>query len=154
MFPGWYNGILKPDVHYIKLEKDFSNMESVVQRLRDDEALTTIADRAFQDLIASGSYAADKLGELVAESIAGCFEGLPRDNKGVPASAISQMLSSNRRSHRFANAANNVFVELRFSVGHFFRLVVSRDCRGIEKWRRLAESGSRYFSYLKPRLKS
>lgn len=154
MFPGWYNGILEPDVHYIRLEKDFSNIESVVQRLRDDEALTTIADKAFQDLIASGSYAADELGELVTEGIAGCLEGCPRGNKSVPASAISQMLSSNSRSHRFANAANNVFAELKFSVGHFFRLVVSRDCRGKEKWRRLIENGSRYLSYLKPRLKS
>jgi hypothetical protein len=154
MFPGWYNGILEPDIHYIKLEKDFSNIESVVQKLRDDEALATIADTAFRDLIASRKYSADKLGELVAENIESYIEERLRENKSVPASAISQMLSSNSRSHRFANAANNVFAELRFSVGHFFRLVVSRDCRGIGKWRRLVESGSRYISYLKPRLRS
>jgi hypothetical protein len=154
MFPGWYNGILEPDVHYIKLEKDFSNIETVVEKLRDDETLTTIADTAFRDLIASRDYSADMLGKLVTENIESCIEGRCRNSKGIPASAVSQILSSNGRSHRFANAIIIVYTELRFGIGHFFRLVFSRNCRGVEKWRRLVESGSRYMSYLRQRSRS
>jgi hypothetical protein len=35
MFPGLFNGILKPDLHYIALKRDYSNLESVLDRLED-----------------------------------------------------------------------------------------------------------------------
>jgi hypothetical protein len=56
LFPGEYSGILKPWVHYIPLEKDFSNFPEVVQAIKDDGLLTSMANRAFDDLVASGQY--------------------------------------------------------------------------------------------------
>jgi len=56
MFPGHYSGLLQPWVHYIPLEKDFSNMDQVVEKLRDLEYLQTITQRAYTDLVASGHY--------------------------------------------------------------------------------------------------
>ena len=56
LFPGEYAGVVMPDVHYIPLEKSFSNMDAVVERLRDQPALEAMIERAYGDLIASGRY--------------------------------------------------------------------------------------------------
>jgi len=56
MFPGWYNGIVEPERHYIPLEKDFSNFADVAKRLKDDRYLQDLADRAHDEIISSGRY--------------------------------------------------------------------------------------------------
>jgi hypothetical protein len=56
MFPGEYSGVVKPDLHYIPLEKDFSNMDEVVARLRDDAQMAAMTERAREDLVLSGRW--------------------------------------------------------------------------------------------------
>jgi hypothetical protein len=56
LYEGFYSGILEPDVHFIELKKDFSNIEDVVARIRDDNFLSELAERAYKDIIASGRY--------------------------------------------------------------------------------------------------
>jgi len=64
LFPGTYGGVAEPGLHYIPLEKDFSNVDEVVERVRDTAYLDELADRAYQDLVASGQYS---LRAMVAE---------------------------------------------------------------------------------------
>jgi hypothetical protein len=59
LFPGEYSGILQPDVHYIPLEKDFSNIADVAEKLRDRALLQSLVERAHADLVASGRYSYD-----------------------------------------------------------------------------------------------
>jgi hypothetical protein len=56
LFPGEYSGVLRPWDHYIPLEKDFSNLSAVVEKVRDVKFLRELTQRAYQDLIASGAY--------------------------------------------------------------------------------------------------
>ena len=56
LFPGEYAGIIEPWQHYIPLEKDFSNMDAVVEKLRDTEFLRAMTERAYEDIVASGRY--------------------------------------------------------------------------------------------------
>jgi hypothetical protein len=56
LYEGGYSGILKPDIHYIELKKDFSNIEDVVARIRDGSFLNKLAERAYKDIVASGNY--------------------------------------------------------------------------------------------------
>ena len=56
MFPGTYSGIAVAGEHYIPLAKDFSNMDEVVDRLRDLAFLTRLTERAHADLVASGRW--------------------------------------------------------------------------------------------------
>ena len=51
-FRGEYRGILKVDRHYFALEKDFSNVESVAERLKDVEAVEQLIDCAYQEIAA------------------------------------------------------------------------------------------------------
>ncbi len=55
-FTGRYSGAIEPWVHYVPLEKDFSNFAEVVEAIRDDALLDRVAARAHGDLVASGDY--------------------------------------------------------------------------------------------------
>jgi hypothetical protein len=56
LFRGEYSGVVQPDLHYIPLEKDFSNIDEVLRKLSDDTLLQTMVDRAHTDVIASSRY--------------------------------------------------------------------------------------------------
>jgi hypothetical protein len=55
-FAGRYSGVIEPWVHYIPLEKDFSNFDDVVAAIREEAAVERLAERAHADLVASGRY--------------------------------------------------------------------------------------------------
>lgn len=56
LFPGPYSGVVRPGEHFILLETDFSNMDEVVAKLRDDSFLRELTDRAYRDVVASGKW--------------------------------------------------------------------------------------------------
>ena len=53
---GAYGGVFKPDLHYIELKRDFSNLSEVVEKLEDLDYCQQIVDRAYQDIVKSGKY--------------------------------------------------------------------------------------------------
>jgi len=55
-FVGRYSDVIEPWVHYVPLEKDFSNFDEVVSAIRDEALLHRIASQAYEDLVASGAY--------------------------------------------------------------------------------------------------
>lgn len=64
-----YSGVLQPGIHYIPVELDGSNVDSVLDLLSDVSRLQEIADNAYNHLIASGNYGYDKLVALAEASI-------------------------------------------------------------------------------------
>src|SRR4051794_39949671 len=46
LFEGHYSGVLEPHRHYLPLRKDFSNVDDVLRRLHDDDALEAMTRRA------------------------------------------------------------------------------------------------------------
>lgn len=56
LFEGNYSNILVPDIHYISLKEDFSNIESVMDRINDNNHLQNIANRTYNDIVKSGKY--------------------------------------------------------------------------------------------------
>lgn len=56
LFPGEYGGVVEPDRHYLRLEKDFSNMEEVVEGIRDVRALEERVERTYEEVVASGRF--------------------------------------------------------------------------------------------------
>jgi hypothetical protein len=55
-FEGVYSGVIQPDIHYIPLKKDYSNVDDVFAKLEDLDLLEEMTERAFRDVIASGRY--------------------------------------------------------------------------------------------------
>jgi hypothetical protein len=69
LFPGEYSGAIRPWEHYIPLAKDFSNMDEVVNKLRDVRFLEALTDRAYLDLVASGRYSQRALTSIFDETV-------------------------------------------------------------------------------------
>ena len=51
LYPGLYNGILRPNEHYIVLERDGSNMDEVVRLINDLDYLTDLTERTYSDVL-------------------------------------------------------------------------------------------------------
>ena len=56
LFEGRYDGYLQPDVHYIPLRKDFSNVDDALRKFRDRACAERIADNAQQLVMAEFTY--------------------------------------------------------------------------------------------------
>jgi hypothetical protein len=56
MFPGEYSHTVLPDEHYIVLEKNFSNMDDVAEKLKDVEYLNALTTRASDHVVRSGRW--------------------------------------------------------------------------------------------------
>ena len=51
LLEGQYNGILKPNEHYIELKSDFSNKDEVIEMIRDDKLREEIVHRTYDYVI-------------------------------------------------------------------------------------------------------
>lgn len=60
LFEGEYSGIIKPNIHYIPLKKDFSNFKEVISALKDDEFIERITTTAYHDVIESSLYSYER----------------------------------------------------------------------------------------------
>jgi hypothetical protein len=69
LFSGKYLGLISPDEHYIELKKDFSNLDAVLERLTDVEALERMAERAYDRLVGSGEFSYRRFARLVEDTI-------------------------------------------------------------------------------------
>lgn len=56
LFEGRYSNVLKPDVHYLSLRKDGSNLADIIAALNDSELIDSMADRAYKEIIGKGNY--------------------------------------------------------------------------------------------------
>jgi hypothetical protein len=51
MLRGSYSNVLEPDEHYVPIEPDYSNIESVLDRILDVDAMQAMADRTYDYVI-------------------------------------------------------------------------------------------------------
>lgn len=56
LIEGLYNGVLKPNVHYLSVRKDLSNVEEVIRRFKDREERTKITKQAYEHVIENHTY--------------------------------------------------------------------------------------------------
>jgi len=56
MFPGRYNDILEAGRHYIALNADFSNIDTVMEQFRDPSERRRISTAAFEHILAGHTY--------------------------------------------------------------------------------------------------
>lgn len=53
---GNYDHILEPNRHYIAIKKDFSNLDEVIGKIKDDKYITEITELAYNEIYLSGKY--------------------------------------------------------------------------------------------------
>jgi glycosyltransferase involved in cell wall biosynthesis len=56
LFEGEYSGVVLPEVHYIPLKKDYSNVDDVFAKLQNLNYVQQLTERAYRDVIGSGKY--------------------------------------------------------------------------------------------------
>lgn len=56
LIEGYYNGILEPEKHYIPLKGDFSNLDEVFKKMRDNDLRERIVEQAYKDIVVSNKY--------------------------------------------------------------------------------------------------
>ena len=62
LYPGKYSGILVPWRHYIPINRDFSNLNDVINAIKNDDFLQKMANQAYSEIIESQNYSEEKLG--------------------------------------------------------------------------------------------
>lgn len=70
---GWYDGIFQPDKHYIPLKRDYSNLDEVLDKLRDLRLMNEIVEQAHRDICLSGKYSY----RVFASTIDGVLSRIP-----------------------------------------------------------------------------
>jgi hypothetical protein len=74
LFPSPYSGVIQPWEHYIPLAPDFSNMDQVVEKLRDDRFVTEMTARAYDNVVESGRYSFRELARQFDAALEGRAE--------------------------------------------------------------------------------
>ncbi len=74
LFPSPYSGVIQPWEHYIPLAPDFSNMDQVVEELRDDRFVTEMTARAYDNVVESGRYSFRELARQFDAALEGPAE--------------------------------------------------------------------------------
>lgn len=75
LIEGYYSGVLKPDIHYIEVKSDFSNLSDVVSKMKDDAYVDRITKQAYLDIIASNRYSYASFVEFVMTNIQSTSQG-------------------------------------------------------------------------------
>lgn len=60
LFEGSYSNVLEPNLHYIPLKKNFSNVDTVLKKINDIDYLNDLTERAYSDIVVSEKYSYKK----------------------------------------------------------------------------------------------
>lgn len=91
MYPGEYSKIFFPERHYLVLERDFSNLPTVIERAMDPAVRREIALRAFDEIIQNRDYWIETFVERLDELILARLESKGRARKS--------RVTSKKRAH-------------------------------------------------------
>jgi hypothetical protein len=103
LFEGRYSGAMEPMRHYIPLAKDFSNLDRVLELIRDRDVRRELTENAYADLIASGEWS---YGRLIA-GVDGTLEqaGLRVRPDAAAAARVDAALADGLRQRRLRRRA-------------------------------------------------
>jgi hypothetical protein len=136
LFAGKYSGILEPMVHYLPLEKDFSNVDEVLRLFRDPEVRRRLTENAYRDLIASGLYTYERFVEEFDTQLAAL--GLEPEIDDALAGRIAVRLARGARHLRRVRRADEL-IHYPFRGRQYLSLVlhpiVKRARAAYLKWR-------------------
>jgi hypothetical protein len=91
LIEGNYSGVLEPDVHYIAIKKDYSNLKEVLELINDDEYVNDMTQRAF-DHVVSGKWYYDR---FVQDTLSAYVDSVPTKRKsGLQQAYVSMIMKA------------------------------------------------------------
>lgn len=152
LFEGGYSGVLKAGEHFIPVKKDGSNLEEVMRLLQDGAYVDAMAERAYQDVIASGKYSHQSFVRLVDEEIETSLKTLGREKNEIISTGADMLhidtLSSITASPIRAKPPQKLTLFQTIFGSHGLKNLAVRVAFYL--WQKLPESVK---LFLKPRLK-
>ncbi len=85
---GEFNGVLIAGRHYIKLERDFSNIDEVLEMMKDESLRRKMVDCAYREIVVSGQCSYVSFVHFVLK----CIEG-DMEEQNISSSILSYYLS-------------------------------------------------------------
>lgn len=70
LIEGRYDGVLEADKHYIPLKRDFSNLDEVLKKVKDEPYVQAIVEQAYQDIYLSGKHTYRRLTSNIETALA------------------------------------------------------------------------------------
>lgn len=89
---GHYNGLLVADRHYIPVEPDWSNLDEVIAKVRDDALVADIARNAYEDVIANPVASYRHFVHEIERDIIDAPDGRPHGRAPGPGARIAMAL--------------------------------------------------------------
>jgi len=134
LIEGSYNGILEPWKHYVPLREDFSDISEALDEITHGTRGAQIAERAYQDVVASGRYS---YASFVTELLASVPED-SRQEKAGRALQVRAILAWGGLADRLSWVPVWVRQSLRrTAIAAFRRLGLLEAIRGARRRRRL-----------------
>lgn len=144
MFPGEYSGVCKPDVHYIVLQKDFSNLHEVLARLKDDQFLQALADQTFEDLINSDQFSEKNFALLIEREIM----QIVQQRASADRTLVVQEIKRVSQQHKQLNRIRKLLTEFYFMLSNFISIAFDPAYSVADRTRLLVKGFKRYLTYL------
>lgn len=72
-YEGEYSGVIKPNIHYIPLKKDWSNIEEVINKIQDDNYIKDMVVRAYKDIVLSNKFSYQTFINKFDEEVYSCI---------------------------------------------------------------------------------
>jgi hypothetical protein len=134
LLSGGYSGLIVPDEHYIELKEDFSNVDAVLGRLDDLDALARMADRAYERLVGSGDFSFRRFVKLIDDTISGKARELgsatraPRGDFGTLEAGADPVALASLREQPTKTPRHYVFFQYKY-ISHQHALMVDEVTR-------------------------
>jgi hypothetical protein len=113
---------MQPMVHYIPLEKDFSNFEDVIHMFKDQKLRWEMTENAYRDLIASGKYSYRKfIQEIFDKWLLDC--GLKPETATGEADKVKALLERDVDRRKFYAICRSMLYRLLQSRNYIIPLV-------------------------------
>ena len=65
LLEGKYNNLLKPNIHYFSLKKDYSNFDEIIELVKNEKEVKSITDNAFEHVLSNHLYE-HRINELIS----------------------------------------------------------------------------------------
>lgn len=149
MFPGEYSNVCRPDVHYLVLQQDFSNIEEILSKLNNHELLQEMVDRTYQDLIVEGRYSQQQFSDLISAEL---MKLITHKSRPESNNCIKENIETINQDYRQLNFFRRSVTELFFIGSNFFGLLFDARYGISTRLVMMSKAWKRYLVYLLPRL--
>ena len=125
LYEGKYSNIIKPNIHFIPLKKDCSNIEDVFKKLSNNDFLQDMVDRAYHDVISSNKYSYSSFIDKFDKKLSSESQKIKKHSKYSHKNFDNRALSAYPRKPKKIR---------RFILGNTFNIAITKLSRFLPRW--------------------